>query len=365
MYIEVTKGNPNMNIPNAKIAHVEPLQGFNNVEEAKRLLNEYDLLPIEVFLLGLGVRPCKDTLRLFYPRILPLFYYDGTPIHVIQLTNTDSGKSHYSVRLEFMLGWTHFTEFPSAAKLIYDGRQGTKGAVFTSNGIAIDEIDKLRKDRFEDCYQPLNTGLENGIWRRGIQTRQGIALEGYRFIPFLMFGNIAKGEQPLLAEFTGNPRVQIETMFDAMTGYDCHSLIERIAICDIVPKKIPISRYLMRNEDGVVGVLRDSVMRGLINYLEMNIPTQYVKESANCFGRLRRHAEAVFNVTKVLFERKPDEDLVRMMIVGDIDIGLVLFNESEVKETPKEEHIKEIEIDFTKYEETGSEEIYEHIHEEV
>jgi len=361
MYLEVTKGNPKIKQPNARIEHVEPLQGFSNEEEARRLLKEYSLKPIEILLLGLGIKPTKETIRLFYPRFLPLFYYDGYPLHVIQLTNTDSGKSHYSVRLEFMLGWTHFTEFPSAAKLIFDGRQGTKGAVFTSQGVAIDEIDKLKKEKFEEAYQPLNTGLENGIWRRGVQSRQGVSLEGYRLIPFLLFGNIVKDETPLYDEFMSNSRQHILQMFESLIGYDPTSFVERFAICDVVPKKIPISKYLIRNEIGTVGILRDSTMRGLIKVIEEHIPMKYVDESNRCIGRLRRHAEGVYNVTFALFDEHPDEDTTKLVVMGDADIGVMLFDEERttskqrtesqisLSKIEKTREIEEIEIDMTQY----------------
>lgn len=348
LYVVVTRGNPRINVPNAKIEYVEPLKGNVDFEDARRILKEYDFTPAELLLLGFGVVPTPRTLPLYLPRFLTLFYYDGRPIHVMQLTNTESGKSHYAVRLEFLCNWTHFSEFPSAAKLIYDGRANVKGAVFTSEGISIDEIDKLKKDKFEDCYQPLNTGLENGIWRRGVQTRSGIGLEGYRLIPFLFFGNIVQGETPLLAAYVNNPRDEVLAMLESMTGQNVYSFVERIAICDIVVDKVPITEYLIRNEDGVVGVLKDSTLRALIRIFQDRIEAKNVEPEKECTGRLRRHSEAVYNVLSMLLDRDVGKDVAVDLVLGERTFRGLFIDESKEREEAEPKEPRVIDIDMTK-----------------
>jgi len=304
---------------------VIPLQGHTDVKRAKEIVNEYPTLyPAVILTVGFGIKPNRLTLRQFVPRYIPLFYYDGRPQHIIQITNTETGKSSFAARLEFLLNFTTFSEFPSAARLIYDGRTGAKGAVFLSNGVVIDEIDKLRKERFEEAYQTLNTGLENGIWRRGVQAKSGITMQGYRRIPFILFGNILKGENPLSEFITGNTRSEINAMLERLTGQSIYSFIERFAIVDITPQKVNISSHLIRNEQRVVGFMRDSVLRGLIKLFSKMIPYESVTDDVHVSGRLERHCEAVYNIVTMLLANEPDIHIVEEVVTGDRDFMYIL-----------------------------------------
>lgn len=322
-----------------------PLTYNYDFESAKRVLTKYGLKPIEVMLLAFGVIPTPKTIRLYLPRILSLFYYDGLPIHTIQLTNTDSGKSYYAMRCEFTFNFTAFSEFPSPAKLIYDARTASKGAVFTSEGIVIDEIDKLSKQRFEDSYQPLNTGLENGIWRRGVQTSSGISLEGYRLIPFILFGNILQGDSPLFVP-NENPREVVTNLIESITGMSVYSFTERFAIIDVIYEKIPITDYVVRKE-GAYGSMRDSVLRAIVKLVEDRVRTKYVDGQGIVSGRLRRHAEAVYNVMNALFDTEFEEKEILKVVAGEKTLDdLLMPSESRLGDSISEiEEPKEIVID--------------------
>ena len=319
MFVEVSHGKPFYDFPNAKIEYVEPLTPKIDVSRACELLDEYAISPFELFLIGQGYIPTVEVKRVFLPRVLSLFYYDGKPIHTIQLTQPETGKSHYAIRMEFAFNWTHFTEFPSPARLIFDGRLGSKGAVFTSNGIVIDEIDKLDRGLFKRAYQSLNTGLENGVWRRGVQTQLGSTIEVYRFVPFVLFGNTNETIYEFYAE-TLNARETIESYLNKHTKMNVESFVERFAICDVVLDKIPISRYLIRNDKGVVGFLPDSVIRGLVEIVENRVRYEFVEEDEECFGRLRRHAEAIYNILKPLTNNEYDVDIIKEIVIGKRDL---------------------------------------------
>lgn len=343
LLLTVKKGNPKLKFDNAIITDVEPLQGFRDIQSARRLINEYDFNLLDLLLLGFGIKPCYETYRLYFPRFATQIFYDGRPIHIIQLTNTDSGKSYFSIRMEFVDNWTHFTEFPSPAKLIFDGRTGMHGAVFTARGIAIDEFDKLKKERFVEAYQSINTGLENGIWRRGVQTFTGISLEGYRYVPFLIFGNIVNGEAPLTNVFQENTREFMIRTLNDKTGMNSESFVERFALIDIIVRKIPISKYLIRNENGVVGVLKDSIIRGLISEAEQRLKVRYVDFEGKLEGRLQRHGEALYNIYEVLLGQSiEDINFLASAILGEIDFGNLLitpakkFEKEPVPVIPKE-----------------------------
>ncbi len=336
------------------ITTVDPLKGYVDEDEAKRLLDEYSLTPAELLMCGLGIRPCDVTMRLFLPRLLPLFYYGDRPIHVMQLTNVESGKTEYGTRLEFLFTWTFYSEFPSVAELIYDGRTGSAGSVFTSNGIVIDEIDKVSKTRFVEAYQPLNTGLENGLWRRGVSIH-GRKLEVYRRIPFIVFGNVTQGDDVIDQRLYENSRATAKYVITEAisTGGDdrkvnVYSFIDRFAIVDVYPKYVPISDYVIM-KDGAVGVLPDSTMRGIVSVVQDAIKHEYVEPTDDCKGRRRAQLEAVYNVLKALIDEEVDLDVLREIVVGNRDFG-ALFETEVRKEERAEAKVKDEEfedIDFT------------------
>lgn len=351
MYAVVTKPKSKFKHSNRKhfvvdAAELVPLTYNYDYESARRILTKYDITPIEAILLAFGVIPTPKTIRLYLPRVLSLFYYDGMPIHTIQLTNTDSGKSYFAMRCEFTFNFTAFSEFPSPAKLIYDARTASKGAVFTSEGIVIDEIDKLSKQRFEDSYQPLNTGLENGIWRRGVQTSSGINLEGYRLIPFILFGNILQGDSPLFVP-NENPREIVTNLIEQITGMAVYSFTERFSIIDVLYEKIPITDFVVRKE-GAYGSMRDSVLRAMIKLIENSVKTKYVDGQGIVSGRLRRHAEGVFNVMNALFDTEFDEKDILKLVAGEITLDDLFRTRDStlLDKTSSETEFEEIVIDI-------------------
>ena len=339
------------------IEFVDPLKGHTNESDGRRILNEYDLTPLEILIAGLGIKPTKETMRLFAPRFLAMFSYQDRPIHVMQFTNVETGKTEFGTRLEFVFSWTFYSEFPSVAELIYDGRTGSAGAVFTSQGIVIDEMDKVSKAKFVEAYQPLNTGLENGLWRRGISCH-GRRLEIYRRVPFLIFGNCNQGNDVIDTKLYENNRRTakeiIETAISQAVNDDrkvnVYSFLDRFAICDIHSQYVPISEYLIMNDRGAVGVLPDSVFRGIVAVLQKRIPSEYVESSEGCKGRLRRHAEAVYNVMRVLLDTELDVETVRQVVSGDRDFGALFESVTKPIESTKSEP-KETEIEFEEIEE--------------
>jgi len=332
------------------ITHVDTLKGSVDIDTAADIVNKYEIKPIEALIAGFGIKPTKETVRLFYPRILSLFSYQDRPVHCIQFTNVETGKTEFGTRLEFVFSWTFYSEFPSVADLIYDGRNGHVGTVFTSQGIIIDEMDKVSKHRFVEAYQPLNTGLENGVWRRGVSIH-GRRLEVYRKLPFLLFGNCNQGNDVLFDRLYDNSRQTVKTIIDSALHQsnddmkiNIFSFLERFAICDVFPQYVPIADYVIMNEHHAVGVLPDPILRGLVEVLQDEIETEYVEPTENCKGRMRRHSEAVLNITKVLFDvREIDHELVRQVVVGESDVGNLVdavyspsHSEPIKQDTPKE-----------------------------
>ena len=364
MYVEVTHSEQiieEYGKDACLIELVDPLKGYTNEDDAKRILDEYDLTPLEILIAGLGIKPTNETLRLFAPRILSLFSYQDRPIHIMQFTNVETGKTEFGTRLEFIFSWTFYSEFPSVAELIYDGRTGSAGAVFTSQGIVIDEMDKVSKSKFLESYQPLNTGLENGLWRRGVSSH-GRRLEVYRRVPFLVFGNCNQGNDVVDTRLYDNTRqISKEIIESAISRtrdddrmVNVYSFLDRFAICDVYSKYVPITEYLITNDHGAIGVLPDSIYRGLVAVIQQRIPTEYVESSEECKGRKRRHAEAVYNVMRVLLDTDLDVDIVRQVVAGNRDFGALFDSVSiESKTQTKDEDSERSEEQGIEYEDIG------------
>jgi len=328
------------------IKDVEVLAGHVNTKAAEEILSE--LRPIDALLLGFGILPNDTTRRLFLPRFIPLFSYDGRPVHVLQFTQPDAGKTEYAVRLEAVFNFRHFTEFPSAAKLIADARTGSLGAVFTSKGITIDEFDKVNKQRFEAVYDVFLTGLEQGVWRRGSQTVKMQSLEGNANIPFIFFGNTTN-EAVNTFEFAENTRHEVENIINVRLDFNIRPFLHRLAIVDVVNEYIPISRYLNTDENGVVGVYPDSVIRGIVALIQRRIKTKYLDENAFVQGRLRRNAEAVYNITNALLNEDFDEDVISQIVAGELSVKALFKTDEGAQTRAKSGGIEETEIDMTKF----------------
>jgi len=329
------------------VQEVEVLAGHTNTKAAKEILDE--LTPLDALLLGFGITPSDITRRLFLPRFIPLFSYDGRPIHVLQFTQPDSGKTEFAVRLEAIFNFRHFTEFPSAAKLIADARTGSLGAVFTSKGITIDEFDKVNKQRFEAVHDVFLTGLEQGVWRRGSQTVKMQSLEGNANIPFIFFGNTTSEPAGTL-ECNENSRYEVETAILTRLDFNIKPFLHRLAIVDVVKEYYPISRYLNTDENGVVGVFPDSVIRGIVALTQKSVKTKYLEENAFVQGRLRRNAEAVFNVVNALTNAEHDEDTISQIVAGEMSVKALFDGKDATETATSKTEVEEIEIDMTKLE---------------
>ena len=251
---------------NVVLAKVEKIYGNDDIEP---LLN---CKPLEVLIRGMGYRLDDKILRIMIPRLLPLV----ENMHVVQLTNYETGKTYFSLYLHRYLGWGYVTSPPTTAGLFYDASKGAYGLAVVSNGIVFDEIDKWKPEymRNNDVMIYMPTFLEQGIVVRPVSRRHSIPIE--RKIPTIWFGNnpYSGGE---------SERRRVEQIF---ISWGVDSIGDRIALAHIEEEKIRILDYVTYR------ILPPGMMIRYIEYLRSIDVSDRAKHDNIGFlsGRYKRHA---------------------------------------------------------------------------
>lgn len=171
-----------------QVYNLTALRGDVNRDVAGEILGEVS--PLEALVTGLGYRFCRETARLLLPRLLVWFKYMSKPIHVFQQTKPNTGKTQFGLRSETLLNYEYINEVPSLARLVFDASAKTLGAVFLSEGVVFDEVNRWTcdTDKLRKMLSVLQTGMEQGKWTRGV-TFASVSFEAYRHIPFLFMSN--------------------------------------------------------------------------------------------------------------------------------------------------------------------------------
>ena len=296
---------------------IAPISLTPDEETAKAILHEVE--PYQALMYGLGVYPKPESIGIFLPRLVALFHVDGRPIHVMQLTPPSSGKSEFAYRIEQIMNFYTFPEFPTPAKLVGDARKNSLGVVYQVDGLIIDEVDKVKKERFEECYDTLLTGMEQGKWRRGVSTIHDTNIEVTKRIPIIFFGNwdYSKVVDDIVG-YTETTRQKAKSFLGNRLNLNLEAFFDRIAIVDMIDEFIPIQRYLIRDEEKRVGILRDAVMKGIIQLTQREVePISYIDHETS---RRDRSVNDVASVVKVLAPTIYDNLEVDKWVDGSITL---------------------------------------------
>jgi len=279
-------------------------------------------------LIGLGIRPSLLTYFMYLARIIPLFkgFFSETdtipyaPIHTIQLTSPNTGKTHYAIRISDIANFEYLGgELPTPARLVYDARSMQYGIVALRDGMILDEFDKRASQimqQFTLDLRILLTGLEQCVWTRGSGTKSASIR---KCINTLVFGNVPR-------TLRGNTTREQIINYVGISGTD--AFIDRYAIVDIWEGKYNITDYVIN------AVLPNSIMRGIIeNVIEELKPEPLSIEIKG--SREPRHAMNIKSILKALNINLNDET-IKALVTGSITF------EIEYKTTPpQDEYINE------------------------
>ena len=237
--------------------------------------------------IGFGLNPEPLVNRYMLARIVGLFKVDGLPIYVCQFTPRETGKTTFAVRLLTLMNFDYLTEVPTLARLVFDSRFRSYGIIYFRDGIVLDEFDKYGKfyDRFQQLISTLLTGMEQGLWGRGISGVQPIQ----KYVNIIIFGNYER----TLVSIT-SAREYFNTYYASMFRIDVTQLESRINVIEVLP-------FRWRAYDSVLGyVMKDSVLRTLIKIIENTANKVSREERSSLHGRYKRHAERIYKVMKAL-----------------------------------------------------------------
>lgn len=220
-------------------------------DTAKKLIEDFGVLG--AFASIMGWKQSAVINRMNFTRLFSMV----TGNHIFQLTPPNTGKTHLASRLSLGCNWGYFTEKITPARLIFSGQSLQLGEVFLRNGIIIDELSVIKD--IKDLEENLLSGLENGIWTRGVTGAEALA-EQKRKIPFMFFGNLLNGK--LSQDYNG--RVELKNLLQKLKFENLDAFIERIAIADLCLNKVNIGGMVAETFH------TNSCLRGYLSILEEN-----------------------------------------------------------------------------------------------
>ncbi|MCI4408464.1 MAG: hypothetical protein JHC26_05185 [Thermofilum sp.] len=283
---------------------VEPLIATPKEERGKELVEVFEADGInlwEIPVIGYGyISPSTKSFfnsnapdeilnrisRLVVLRFMSTIRVRGAPVHVIELTTPNTGKTTFAVRNIYLLNWGYINETPSFSRLIMDARNGSLGIVFRSNGVFIDEIDKYAKE-MKDVISAFLSGMSHGIWKRAKGDRDTPNIK--RFIPIYLAGN--RVNKSLSKQ---NTRTYIQNILSmSLPSSEVEALIDRVAITITNTEPINASDYVSKY------VISDSYLRGFVTYIS-KLATKNYKDLGLFSGRMREHANNVYAICTTL-----------------------------------------------------------------
>ena len=264
---------------------IRPLMTSPRVELGKELYEiamQYSIPYTTVISLAYGYEPDPHLSLLTAIRSLSLYKVQNMPIHMVELSPPNTGKTTFAIRNRFAFNWEYIDEVPSYARLVMDARNGALGIVYRANGVAIDEIDKYN-GQMKDVVMALLTGMSHGIWNRakGDKTAPQIT----RKIPIVFFGNInitALQQGGEIFNVFSNIKLNESTI---------EALVDRIGV------KV-IARTRINASDKIAGiVIPDSYLRGFVAYIE-----QLANKEYKDYGKFEGRRRFQYNQIRSIFE---------------------------------------------------------------
>ncbi|MFH7902924.1 MAG: BREX system Lon protease-like protein BrxL [Candidatus Aenigmatarchaeota archaeon] len=289
----------------------------------------------ELFLEAIGLQPKKELLAIYLPRFISIFkvpiganmnYYN----HVLQLTLPATGKTTFYVNLKFVSNVEIFTTFPSRARLVMDARAGRFGSVFLRDIIVIDAFDKnLDRQKFEDFFQHVETGLSNAIWSIEKSSSKE-SHEQKRHVGFVFLGNL-EGKLDLgrlVGENIKNMRKYLQNIME-MRGIPKSSInafVDRLAIVDINDTSIDVYKY------STGYMMKGPFLATFLRYLQRCANEASIDTSKITLDK--RYSIYAIRIAKILkaLDIEPAEELAVKLVSGEWNWQeIIQSSESNVK----------------------------------
>lgn len=228
----------------------------------------------------------ESVIEQYWHRAIPLIVKG----HLIELSPPGTGKTTYAWYLTRVLGGVVINESPTAAYLVGDARDGSYGAVFASNVIVFDEIDKWHGERLKQTYDILLSGLENCQWTRAAAKGMQVS----KCLSAVFLGNTQPAEK-------GRPAVV--KLLSQLLKVNAQALVDRIAYIALEAPRF--------STDYVGDMLTPSVVRGLSELMTMEAQEEFKKYRQKYDARTAWNLAVLHVVLRWVKESEPAEDDVR------------------------------------------------------
>jgi len=310
-------------------------------ETAKSLIRDYP--PYVLLTLGYGYRPTGESYGLILPRLLPLFRPQNVALHVLSFTPPNTGKSTFANLTERLTSAYFYTETPTPANLVGDARFGTKGTAYYHRTIIFDEFDKiasLERQKLEELWKILQTGMEQSIWRRAVSSKADLSFRNT--VSLLFFGNVR--DETLsgygLERFDHNHKQLIKTFIAEEYNLTSRQFVDRLCYAEYLTDT-PRTDDVLNVVDGEVKYLDPKVTRAIIKLIDRKTFTDFRKIVKDKAGRHANRINAFYTALHHLGFETTDQTILALYN-GDITFSS-LFTKLETSES--DEELTESDID--------------------
>lgn len=291
-FLNAIRGLMVMVLEDGEVIDAKAVEPANNYQIAKELLEKAEAQHITwLVLLKMFGYKASETLIQYAPyyllRLFPLFRspYSGRYINEIEISNRGTGKTTTYLLLKEVFNFKYYTEMPSVTNLIYDARTGTYGAVYTHQGVILDEIQNYKDSpkmlQNLQINSALSTGLENCTWTRGMGAEDR-SIDIQKCIPIVYSGN------PLNYQLYAD----VEAYLDSYKIFT-PAILDRIHIINIM-----IKPTFDKVVDGYVAY--PSVLRAFVQLLHEKLTKVSMNDITICDNFTSRRAEEAVDIQLVL-----------------------------------------------------------------
>jgi len=313
---------------------IEFIIGSVDLETANSLLNKYK--PYELLALGFGYKMTNESYGLLIPRLLPIFRPQNIPLHVISFTPPNTGKSTFAGLLERTWSAYYYTETPSIANLIGDARYNSYGIAYYYRTIVFDEFDKLgslERQKLEELWKALQTGMEQGLWKRGVSSKGEISYRNT--VSILYFGNVTDEDlmNYVSQSKSSNAKDRIEHLIREKYKLSTKQFIDRIVYAEYLTQ-CPTTDQILNSKEGEVIYLDPKVTRGILKILDEKMYNDFKKLIKDSAGRKTNQINAFYTALTHL-GLELDQETIMKLYNGSITFLDLFTSDKTVKSESK------------------------------
>ena len=199
--------------------------------------------------------------------------------------------------------------------------------------IYIEEFDKLRGTRlqeFEENFETLLTGMEQGKWQR--EKSGKVVLEFKRAVGFGFMGNLPDRmlfEEALPDEELMGHRGRAYNYFAERLKVDVKAFISRMTYVEFLDRAVKALEYAIRI-NGKPAILNFAVGRGIIRELQNRV-LEFDEILVEEKSRMHRSINNIYAITSVLTPDTLDENTIKMLARGEITFYDAITHKREGK----------------------------------